>query len=454
MPRTGRKQKPYETSWKEIVPGLTRCKDGRWRISLTEQRFTESDERRAVEKAKKMLGKLRPQVVTISAKSEEVVGHAETFDDFVANPALHELLDEQPELEIDGERDDPDQAMLAVKVPGRILWPWLREQLLEQPDWIGEKVGIRELASLRRFEIPKAAIRVQRIIDEYKRHSMATAKAKNEAVKPFLRLVNFTGGRTLEEATSEDKLLAFRQHILDDPKLTSSGTISAIFNRIRSVIKLAGRGKLDAVQIDQALSRCKAKLYAPPNTVIDDPRPISRPNFHTLLQSVSMTDVPNVWRALLLMGLNAALYMEDLCDLRWASLDLEKGTFISRRKKRGRCLRVATLWPETIEALNALPRRAQSPYVFTSTHGTRYNKNTKINDFKDFREKAGVPDVKWSHIRDGAYSSACNAPGVDEKFARLLDGHKAQGLQDKYVLRNPQIVKPACDAVYRAYFSA
>jgi len=27
----GRKQKPYETSWREIIPGLNRQVDGRWR---------------------------------------------------------------------------------------------------------------------------------------------------------------------------------------------------------------------------------------------------------------------------------------------------------------------------------------------------------------------------------------------------------------------------------------
>jgi integrase len=114
---------------------------------------------------------------------------------------------------------------------------------------------------------------------------------------------------------------------------------------------------------------------------------------------------------MLLLGLNAALYMEDLCDLKWEYLNLDRGTFLARRKKRGRCLRAATLWPETITALKALPRGG-SPYVFVSNRGTRYNKNTKINDFKDFREKIGVKVVTWSHIRDGAYTAATNARGV------------------------------------------
>lgn len=154
---------------------------------------------------------------------------------------------------------------------------------------------------------------------------------------------------------------------------------------------------------------------------------------------------------MLLLALNAALYMEDLCDLKWESIDLSAKTFVSRRKKRGRCLRVAVLWDETVEALRALKRRGESPYVFTSLHGTRYNKNTKINDFKDFREKVGVKDVTFSHIRDGAYTAACEAPSVDDRYARLLAGHKAHGLKDKYVLRHPQIVRPATDAVYATY---
>jgi hypothetical protein len=54
-------------------------------------------------------------------------------------------------------------------------------------------------------------------------------------------------------------------------------------------------------------------------------------------------------------------------------------------------------------------------------------------------------------IRDGAYTAACQAPGVEEKWARLLAGHRSHGLQDSYVMRNPAIVRPACEAVYAAY---
>ncbi len=56
MTEIGRKQKPHETSWGEIVPGLARDVDQRWRIVATGQRFTESDERKAVERFRKVIG--------------------------------------------------------------------------------------------------------------------------------------------------------------------------------------------------------------------------------------------------------------------------------------------------------------------------------------------------------------------------------------------------------------
>ena len=107
---------------------------------------------------------------------------------------------------------------------------------------------------------------------------------------------------------------------------------------------------------------------------------------------------------------------------------------------------------ETVEALKQLPRRGNGPFLFTSPRGTRYNKNTKINDFKDFCGKCAVKGVTFSHLRDGAYTAASHDRKVEDKYARLLAGHKNAGLSDKYVLRHPEIVRPATDAVYRSYF--
>ena len=436
MPRPGRPQKPYQTTWGEVIPGLTRCADGRWRIVAIEKRFTEPDERRAVARFKKWSRSQAQDSVLISVPSTSF-DNRRSFNDAWENSGA--------EL-IPAYGDDP--ARLELEVPESIIWPWLREKLINNPGYVAEAVGIPELTSLARFALPKPSIRLSDVITCYEKHSPATGKAKQEALSKFHDLVKFAGAKTLDDL-SDQKLLDYRAKVVSNPALTSSGTISAYFNRIRSVIRIAGRG-LDAGQIEAALARCKAKLYPPKNNVEDDPHPISRLNFHRLLDDVEKTAIPEVWRAMLLLGLNCALYMEDLCDLKWEHLKLDEGVYLARRKKRGRCLRAAVLWQETLDAVRAIPR-TQSPFVFVSNRGTRYNKNTRINDFKDFVKKAGVSGVTFSHVRDGAYSAACNAKRVKDRFAELLAGHKT-GMKDKYVVRNPRVVLPATRAVYRRYF--
>lgn len=156
----------------------------------------------------------------------------------------------------------------------------------------------------------------------------------------------------------------------------------------------------------------------------------------------------------MLLGLNLCLHIDEVCAPQWKDFDLAKGTYavIRGKTESDRIPRAATLWPETLAALNALPRRGTSPFVFTSKMGTRYACTSRVDDFREFRKAAGLPDeLTFDSIRDGAYTAAMQeAP--DERWARVLAGHKAPGLTDNYVLRNPQCARPACEAVYKVYF--
>jgi len=47
----GRPQRPYKCSWDgDLVEGLYKCPDGPWRINATGEKFSEPDERRAVQR--------------------------------------------------------------------------------------------------------------------------------------------------------------------------------------------------------------------------------------------------------------------------------------------------------------------------------------------------------------------------------------------------------------------
>ncbi len=419
MAKRGRKPKPYVTSDGEIIAGLAREVDGRWRIVATGQRFTLPDENKAIAKFRQMTAAEK-----VGVPIREFKGATGT------TMVEYAFADES------------------------VAWQWFAEQLAARPDYVARMTGMKQLANIDRLALPRPSIRLCALLAIYKRNCEATQKTKNEVIATWEKwFIKETGASTVADL-SQEKLRAFRKTVV--AKL-SPATVSLYFGRIRTVLNTSWKtdDSIDVEQIEALKTRMKV-LFPPSNEEQNDPHPISREDFQSLLTAAKETKTPELWRAMLLMSLNAALYLEDVCGLRWDELDLENGTYLSRRKKRGRCIRAAVLWSETIEALNAIPRRGTSPYVFVSKHGTRFNSNSRGNEFADIlRAKAGLSkDVTWSHLRDGAYTAACEAQQVEEKYARLLAGHRSPGLQDRYVKRSPQAVKPATDAVYAAYFGA
>lgn len=203
---------------------------------------------------------------------------------------------------------------------------------------------------------------------------------------------------------------------------------------------------MDPVQIRTALDRCKVLWTAKKESPVS-PHPISRADFHKLLNASK----GRCWYTHVILGLNLCMTLGELVKLKWDSFDFSASTFATIRNKTqdSRIPRAAVLWDESMAALEQIKRKG--PYVFTSSHGTRFNRNTLVNHFRRFATKAGLPHITFSHIRDGAYTAAMRAAGC-EKVGRVLAGHSAEGYEDHYVLRDPECVRPACDAVYLAYF--
>jgi integrase len=340
-----------------------------------------------------------------------------------------------------------DQPIESQQVSEDILWNWLRDELSIRPEFIAEKTGIPELATLRQFNLPKPSIRLAKIIEHYKNHNPSSDAAKRSAERIFNRFVSHTQAKTLADL-SKTKIHDFQQSIENDADIRSAGTRKWMYGQIKSIISFGMKCPLfDEQEIRGALDRCKL-LWTPEALPALQPKPIGKSDFHKLLDAASTE-----WKAWLLLGLNCAMYLEELCALEWSAIDLDRGTLAMLRQKtrRQRIPRAAVLWPETIEALKQLDRKPK--YVFTAPSGTRYaSSRSRCNAFVDLRTRANVnDDVTFAQLRDGAFTAACN--GADERLAKVLAGHAA-GMQDSYVLRSPEIVRPACDAVYRAYFPA
>lgn len=430
--KAGRKPKPYVTSWGEVVAGLARQgNDGRWRVVETGQRFTEPDERRAVRRFREQ-HETKVELVQIP-----VLGSGQAKTGKEANRIL------APRAQtVYG--DDNDSIIVREAHP-QAIWSWIRRMLIEKPEYVSKMTDIPELINLGDMNPPGPALRISTVIEAYRRNSPALEMSKRNALTPLKRLVKEAKAKTLDDLTIE-KLIAFRDRLEAEGEVLSAATRQEYFARIKTVIAFGKRVGLDTSQINACLDRCRVLWAAQPSPILK-PEPISRADFHTLLSKGG-----EAWRPWLLLGLNLCLHLGEVCDLKWEDFDLEKGTYAAIRNKtrRRHIPRAAVLWPETIEALKMIG--PLKPFVLVSRRGTRYDRAGRSHEFCEVRRKAGLPEtVTFEGLRDGSYTAAAQAPGIDEKFVRVLAGQRSPGLQDNYVLRNPECVRSACDAVYAAY---
>jgi integrase len=439
----GRPQKPYHTSWGDLLPGLYRCPDGRWRINATGQKFTEPDERRAVQKFLDWTAKHNP------APTVEMVG------DFNAGLKPVEPMGvangvQLPIGYVEGFSEGPmpdgiePELRTGYSLPQSVIWPWLREQLITRPEHVAKMIGIPELAGLRHFSLPTPSLKLEHLIEVYRQNSPSSEQSKTRCVRVFRRLMEHADARTLDDLTTE-KLLALRHSIENDPALKSSGTKTWMYGQVKTLIAFGLDVGLEASQIAAALARCSV-LWTPDPLPDLAPNPTSRTDFHKLLTATGN----GPWRAWLLVGLNFCMHMDEVCGIQTKDMDVAAGTYacIRNKTRRQRVPRAAVLWPETMDAVRPLLGKQ---LLFTSPTGTRYNVRSRCNEFAKLRAKAGLPNtVTFDGLRDAAFGAACKAR-ENSDWAKVLAGQRAAGQEDNYVLRNPACVRPACDAVYASY---
>ncbi|MCL2648822.1 MAG: site-specific integrase [Phycisphaerales bacterium] len=441
--KRGRPSKPYRTTWGEEVHGLYRStvRSNQWRVIATGERFTAHDEKVAVHIFHQ---KMKDHQATVAIPVGTMTD--EGWEDRM--PAPQELnTDLAGSL---GSSINPDgSTTLTQQISEAKIWAWVREQLINRPEYVAKMTGIPEIARLRYLPLPKPPITLEELFTAYTQKNGSTRETKETARRVWGRFVKFMDARTTNDLTTE-KLQLFAAHT--EKTIDAPATRKFYYSKIKSVIAFGLKCGMDAEQIRATLDRTKV-LWTSGHIPAPQPKPISKKDFHALLEFAN-TPPWNVWRGWLLVGLNLCLHIGEVCELKWAEFDLNKGTYVAIRgkTKAHRIPRAATLWPETVQVLKELKANTigQSPYLFNSNRGTRYTRVARVDSFKDFKDAAGIPYVTFDSIRDASYTAACQLC-PDERWARLLAGHRSPGLQDSYVLRSLHIVKPACDAVYAAF---
>ena len=431
--KTGRPMTVYKTSWGEQVPGLRRI-DGRgttrWSTSWPNRIFfTEADERLAVARFKAMQVKESPLgTITAHATAESAIRNvAKRAEAGQKQVNSHKAADGQGYAVSDNTLTDAQ-------------WAWLRQQVMDRPQWVAEQIQIEQIGYLSDLKKPSDSPTLESIGEIY---FAKPGLSENEVSHSKLFWKEFTkrvGVETIRQITHE-VVVQYERKILAAGLAPKS--ISHRFSKVKTIIAYALKRGQCPSECRQALD-CLAMLEVENHNPLD-PQPISPADFWKVHgKAVEAED--QTFAALMLAALNSAMYGGEVAALKWEEIDLSTRELVTRRPKTG-VSRVAILWPETIKALKALPRQGEFCFYTRIRSFTTFS---VLDCWRQYREAAKLGDeLKFSQIRDAAYSVACKTTNLDQ--ARVLAGHRLPGSVDHYVRRRPDFVKDACEAIRKAF---
>ena len=194
--------------------------------------------------------------------------------------------------------------------------------------------------------------------------SAITARHYNDQVSSLKKLMSFVGqSRRIQDISTLD--LQNYKRILQ--KQYSSGhRLNLHISNLKTLFHWAKKnGILQRIPNIDAISRSK---------IINKKRRIF--THDEINELLAVADVQ--MKAMIWLGLNCGFGCTDCSELQWKHLDIANGRVVFPRGKTG-VQRDLPLWPETIEALRAVPRKGK--LVFYTARGNPFVRNIlKIDD--------------------------------------------------------------------------
>jgi integrase len=427
--KRGRKAEHHRAADGTIINGLARRpSDGRWRIIGTAITFTEPDEALAIHRFRTWQAKQTGEKIAIPVA---------VLDDVNKAGAVLRKAVESHRVVLNVPMDHRKKATVSRVVYGDEVWAFFREQILTRPDFVAEKTGVAKLAWFDQWKpptpVPELAELEQIWSDKFNSSPEQKRKCPT-AFKDFCEVAGIAGIRDIKPET----VVAYRDAVY--ARNLTGKSQSNLFTRVRRYLAFFRDRAIAIDEINQAMGYLG--LLTPNETTVTlDPKPVDTADWKKLLAAADGDD-----KVMVLLMLNCAMYLQEVIKLRWE--DIKDGCLVTHRAKTGKCVRVAVLWKETLDALSKVKRRG--PFIFYSYAAEPLGIKGAEKRFRDLRDAAKV-DVTSSQLRDGAYTAAVEA-NVTTNLCQLLVGHRS-GLADHYVKRRPSMVAPACDAIHRAYFA-
>ena len=326
-----------------------------------------------------------------------------------------------------------------VEIPEDLFWSIFREKM-KDPYLCAQKSGypLDRLASL---PAPQPPLQLSDALTNYQAKLKKPSEGEQAQVKWAWEAFSKAMGGDLQDVT-KDKVTKWASDMLEEysPKMVRNRVA-----RVKTVLLWNLKNEHDKAGCERVTGWLKALEL--PNKKLSKPQPISKKHFAKLLENAD-----EQWQAMLLVSLNGCFHSCDAIRLPQEALDLEACTLTFVREKEN-TPRVCCLWTRTVTALrSAMKGREGRKWVFETSRKGQWSSRAFQKQFRKLAVKAGLPDLAFDVIRDGAYSAAINAPGVSDKEAKLLAGHRLTGESDTYALRHTEGVRAACAAIEKHYF--
>jgi site-specific recombinase XerD len=410
--KTGRKRKDWvNTETGKPVVGLARRpSDNRWRIIETGYTFTEPNEFLAIAKFERLTAKSLP--LTIGNRTTDFTYNAVELEEY-----LQHLTDKN---------DAP-------------FWRRVTEELTIRPKYAAKKTGIEKLAYINDLKPPEPSAKLAKLKEIWCAHAKCSKEQRAKVSRSWDDFTETTSITTVAEITAP-LCVEYQDHV--HKRGLAGKQQQHLFSSIKTLLNFCKKRAIAVKEISSALD-CLRLMQPDTTTKSIDPKPLNVADWKALYAKATGDD-----KTMILLMLNACMYAGEVITLEWEDIT-DDGCLVGRRNKTGEFLRVAKLWPETIKALKAMDR-TKGPHIFRAITGQPLKKDGAFARFRKLAKNAEVKKVTPSHLRDGAYTAAV-AANVTLPLCQLLAGH-ATGMSDNYVLGNPSMVAPACEAIRKHYF--
>lgn len=324
---------------------------------------------------------------------------------------------------------------------------WLKREL-QNPIELAKKTGIPELAELGTILAKDTNIELKKIIQNYlAKKRKISKKEATDSEKWFKTFCEIIDCKTVDVITLPS-IHKYEDYIHSQGLAPKS--IKHRLNKISTIFNY-NTGRFNSLHLVQIHKWLKG-LDRPEEDKPFNPTLMSKEDFDKLFE------VSNIkWRAMLLLGLNCAMYPIDLSRLKKSHINFENGTIAFRRGKTGKVLAVSTLWERSINTLKEYlaTRKDNSESVFLTQFGKNYKASGITNSFSEtIREKANVSkNVKFNHLRD-TFSTLAQDLGFKIEQINWVLGHKNKGTQDNYAARHAnKLTCEMCMAVEKEFFN-